>query len=210
MTRAELLADLRALVLDPTFTDAVLLREMDNALLQSARLVRVPTLTAAIQVELAPGTASIPMPDDYHHSVYAVEPARESLRFLLVPNLKELLRRAEGAAGGLLLAVQGEQLFYSLQGDETEQITLHYYRKPDSLSFDETAHEWIPAQLHWPIIGGHVLSRVMPFFEDGIGSTNNQTAFYANMFAEALAMLRMAFPDAPAATPARLRRTEFF
>lgn len=211
MTRDEILADIQAVLLDPTFTNSDLERAMDEALVQAAAVVRVPELATSDTVTTVLDKGHVDLPDEFHHDLYAVTSDVSTDKVQLVSNLKELqLYSGKTRPHYIVLAEQGRKLYYEPIPDVARTLTLYFYAKPETFEYDDEAHTWMPLHLHWPVIGGYVLQQLLPKLEDGVSDAKENTQYYRAIYTEGLGLLRAEFENAPKATPHRRRSARFF
>ena len=214
MNTPDLIARVQQAVKDDSFTEAEILSRLNDALQAVAFEFCLPELEADDEIAFTAGGDSFaPLPDDYHHDLWHIDPLTFTDRILVMGSLKSLQRIYAGnAQGGTIYhaAVDGLTLHVRPLQTQDQTVKVYYYRKPDGLTNEDTSiPEGIPAHLH-TILSDKVASELFDIIEDGVDGNKANTNRYEQRYMAGLMSLQQYAKRAPRLTPYIRRRVQDF
>lgn len=175
MNTPDLIARVQQAVKDDSFTEAEILSRLNDALQAVAFEFCLPELEADDEIAFtAGGDAFAPLPDDYHHDLWHIDPLTFTDRILVMGSHKSLQRiYAVNEQGGHIYhaAVDGLTLHVRPLPTQDQTVKIYYYRKPETLTVDVVVGHFVLDSL--PANGTLYLNDVELLVGDTIPATDN-------------------------------------
>lgn len=215
MTLDEMLSELTMILQDSSFDNNLLTADLDEALLDTATLIKLPALQSSDTITTLTDDYQVPMPESYHRDLYLVEQPDLNYRPIeILINLKSLdqhrTTRRAGKAYVRWCCEQNDIFYYHPIPETSQDLTAFFYAKPESLVDDDEAHLVIPANLHFQVLVCAVAAKRFALIEDGMDGQKVNTAFYQQETIKGLAKLMSLYPDAPRKPFRPVRRVSYF
>lgn len=144
-----------------------------------------------IDTTLLSGVADLPT--NFNRDVIQVLNS-DSEEIPIDPSVRKFLHRYPDQGGGSVFkcAVQGKRLLYRDIPTAAETLTIHYYKKPDTLAASTNEPDCIPVHLHRKLIVGYVCKEIFNEIEDGIEDPKTNTRHYETIYQTGLMELELA------------------
>ena len=200
------------IVQDPTYDATWAIGRFNECLNLVATAFRIPGLQAVAPVTAAAGGHIVVMPKTYLHDLYLVTSVTYPQGLMIAPNIKELTEvyHPEQVGPVAMVSVDGALLNYRPKPEETEILTLYFYRKPTGLSAGDEFPEYIPEILQKALFLNYALMEAYLAIEDGLDGLKINHDKYGGLFSGGLAALAAFFPNAPKARPVLRRGGGFY
>ena len=141
--------------------------------------------------------AYVDMPDKFHRCLQFV--ADSSGREISIE--KSFIEFSEtyplmNKSGNVTTTIEhGNKLYYQGIPVNSESLTLHFYRKPVTMTgYDETP-DGIPAHLQIPLLTNFAAWKAYEFIEDGLEENTPNTQKFMGLFLNAMKTLELSIPD---------------
>ena len=89
----------------------------------------------------------------------------------------------------------GRRLYYQGIPPSSENVTIHYYRKPLNMVNDADVPDGIPEHLQIPLLVNFAAWKAYTHIEDGLEGENPNTIKFKNLFLEAMRTLELSLPS---------------
>ena len=141
--------------------------------------------------------AYVDMPETFHRSLQLV--ASENGRaidiehsFIDFTDTYPLLNKV----GNISAVIEhGKKLYYQSIPTESEELTLHFYRKPINMINDDDVPDGIPEHLQMNLLPYYAAWKAFNFIEDGIEAESMNVKRYMELFYSSLRVLELSIPD---------------
>jgi len=206
------IAEAQAIIQDTTYTDAWMLERLNIGLNEIAAVFCLPGQSTTSMVTALASANQVPMPADFHHSLFLATTLTYPQGLLLAPNVKELVRSSSPYITGPVnsVAVEHKTLHYRPVPTESEEINLYYYKKIKPLYAGMALPSWLPEHLQMDVCVNYLCREAFTQIEDGIDGNMPNTNKYGNRFAAAMFLLRQFYPNAAKARPETQRNLVWF
>lgn len=203
-----LVTDVKAIIQDTdSYGDTWVLARFNEALTLLATMCRIPGLQVAATVSAVAGTSSIAMPRNFLHDLFLVTTVNYPEGIPIAPNIWELIEVTDSEETGpvAIVSVDNRTLNFRPIPEETETLTLYYYKKPNELAAGDSFPDYIPDILHREIFQNYALKEAYLQIEDGIDGAAPNTQKYGQLAFDGIAALNAFYANAPKARPVRKR-----
>ena len=224
MNSTELVARVQEVVKDGSFSDSEVLGYLNTCLQDVAREHCLPGLQTTEELSFAAGDDSVPLPDDFSHDLWHVEPITKTQRINLHSSLHSLQRIYDDSdTGGTITdaAQDGVDLHVRPILTDAQDVRVHYYRAPEALVLADpeadpvvvaNSPEGIPAHLHDRILVSYAALQCFSIIEDGVDGAKVNSDKWERRYLEGLQSLK-ALPSVRQAerfTPYIKRHARYF
>ena len=221
MNTDELVARVKEVVKDESFDDAEILSRLNDALLTVDFEFCLPELEATDDLTFTVGGDTFaPLPDDYHHDLWHIEPQTWSGRVAVMTSLHSLKRLYLDSETGQIChaAVDGKTIHVRPMPTEECTVTISYYRIPEALVVSApsatpavvaNSPEGIPSHLH-QLLADKVASDIFDIIEDGVDGNKTNTNRYEQRYAQGLLALAQYARRSPRLMPYVKRHPRWF
>lgn len=214
MTKTEMIAELGRILQGNSFADALLVSDLNEALLDVAEHFRLPALQSSDTVDTLTNASQVAMPATYHRDLYMVRQPSvdyDRIEILLNKTSLENFRNERTDTAYVRWCCEENDLFHYLPVPASaKRLTLFFYKKPSSLVSVDAAHNVIPANLHHQVLVCAVAAKRWALWEDGIDGQKVNTAYYQQENMKGLAKLAARYPDTPKKPFRPVRKPVFF
>jgi len=199
MTTPEILALIARKLQDPSYTDSMLLQELNYGLRNLAYKIPLPSLITSAVVDTVLDQDYVSMPADYQtRLVFVSNTSLNSETKCELCYNRQTIRNmnALDAVGDVqFVAEEGGLLFYMEIPAESQSLKLTYYALPTVLTDEDTSSpDCVPAAHHMLLVN-YVVSQIFAEIEDGIEGQKVNTTFYLNKYLLELEVLENEMPD---------------
>lgn len=167
--------------------------KINNGLRDVAGRVLLPGLSTVGTVETTENNY-VALPDDFHRNLsewaHSTTHNRRVPVYGSVPDLFRRFRQLDLAGSVVGIARQGRYIYYQRIPETAETIKIAYYKIPDTLIYDGTEPECLPAHLHEQLLVSYACWKYFERIEDGMDGNKPNTAMYKGNYMEALVELR--------------------
>ena len=186
-------------VQDPSFDREADLLPLLNEGIKLAARNHLADLQAESEIVTDPETNVLPMPKDYHHSLFHAFNVTRNVPCRVCYQLNTLHRMHTNdfvLSGSVEnVAVEGKRFHYRRVPENPETIRVQYYGLPPIYEDDEDqVPHFIDGDLHRQILVNYVLWRVYQDLEDGVEGHRVNTQFYEGEFGKGLLILDSRYP----------------
>jgi len=216
MILSEMISKIETGIQDPSFTaEDDILPLINEALELAADEFPHAGLASPAVIDVTAGDAGMVfLPDDYHHDLYRVRNTTFNQPVSIRSNLNVLEKLYDGfeSSGPIAdVAVEGTELYFKpTPVEETQQLTILYYKKPVDLEADDDTPGWLPSRFHQGIIVDYALKELWALIEDGIDGQKVNTAFYESRYEQSRGKLAYYTRRNPRQRPVIERIARFF
>jgi hypothetical protein len=191
--------EVERVIQDDEYDSAWALRKVNECLLMVATVCRIPGLQDSEVVSLAAEQVIAPVPDAFLHDMYFVSTPTYPKGLLIAPNKKELQAYYDASATGPVAVISrdGQELSFAPIPPDAEDVTVHFYKKPTTLSAGDSFPDYIPETLQKELFQNYALKEAYLQIEDGVDGGNPNTQKYSGLFSAAMSALTMFYPNAP-------------
>lgn len=215
-TLATLLTDITAIIQDASYTTAILTSRINEAVEHIAAGIRMPDgtsshgqtspplpdLMATDTVTTSADAAYVSLPDDYQRGVFYVAdshgdrigPVQGGSYYDFTLFLNRVMQKDLSETGSIYaVCVRGKKLYY--QGKSAEDLTVHYYKKPEVMeaageSESSPEPEGLPGHLAGKLVKHYVCRDIFgEGLEDGESSKGTGYSYHTTRFYEAMTEL---------------------
>ncbi len=157
----------------------------------------LPELFTIDTVDTSITLAYVDMPETFHRSLQLVASENGSSidiehSFIDFIDTYPLLNKT----GNISSVVEhGKRLYYQGIPTVSEELTLHFYRKPVVMEDDDDVPDGIPEQMQLTLLPYYAAWQSFIFIEDGIEAESINTKKYMDLFYSSLAILELSIPD---------------
>ena len=157
----------------------------------------LPELFSIDTVDTSITYGYVDMPSTFHRSLQLVvsESGREidiEHSFIELTETYPLLNKV----GNISSACEhGGKLYYQGIPSTSEELTLHFYRKPVAMSADADVPDGIPEHLQYLLLTNFAAWKAFNFIEDGLEANSPNTQKFMGFFFAALETLELSIPD---------------
>lgn len=157
----------------------------------------LPELFSIDTVDTSTTVAYVDMPETFHRSLQLVASENGSEidiehSFIEFTSTYPLLNKA----GNISSVVEhGKRLYYQGIPAVSEELTLHFYRKPVAMVDDEDVPDGIPEHLQMNLLSYYAAWKAFIFIEDGIEADSVNVKRYMELFYSQLRILELSIPD---------------
>ena len=147
----------------------------------------LPELEAQTGVSTTASVAYCSMPSDYHKKLMWCTTSANDYRIKVLKSLSHLKRiepKLDKSGAIRWVAVVGSNVYYQRVPSSAETLTLHYFKKPTTLSFGDTISE-LPDHLAVPLLKHYCLAEMYRVKDQAKPEVENETApkqFHLNEF----------------------------
>ena len=157
----------------------------------------LPNLFSIDRVNTSTTVAYVDMPETFHRSLQLV--AANNGRaidiehsFIDFTDTYPLLDKT----GNISTVIEhGKKLYYQGIPSVSEELTLHFYRKPIAMKEDNDVPDGIPEHLQMSLLSYYAAWKAFIFIEDGIEADSINVKRYKDLFYASLKTLELSIPD---------------
>lgn len=215
MNTPDLIARVAQAVKDSSFTDAEVLSRLNDWYKQVCHVFCLADLEASDTISFtAGGDTFAPLPDNYHHDLWHIDPVTKTEPIKVMTSLHSLQRMyGPDEAGGSIYhaAVDGSVLHVRPAPTQDQDVTVFYYAIPDALEDDaDSVPVGIPDHLHEKVLTSRVITDLFDIIEDGVDGNKTNTQRWEAKSVAALLELERYAKRAPRLRPFIQRHPRFF
>ena len=215
-TLAELLTDISTIIQDSSYTTTILTSRINAAVKHIAGGIRMPDgtsyhgqfspplpdLMSVGTVTTSADAAYVSLPDDYQRAVFYVAdskgdrigPVQGGNYYDFTLFLNRVMQKDLSESGSIYaVCVRGNKLYY--QGKSAEDLTVHYYKKPEVMEAagegeSSPEPEGLPEHLAGKLVKHYVCREIFgEGIEDGEDSVGKGYSYHTARFYEAMTEL---------------------
>ena len=208
-TLSELLTDIKALLQDTSWTDTQITAKINRNLQKIAKGIKKKTDDGSV-VQMLPlpdlytiGTVttstSVPyvsLPSNYQRGLCYIERSAK-IRVDIADSFLEFMDDYPGLDRTHEVteaAVKGSTLYYQGMPSTADTLTVHYYKKPSTMSASDDEPEGLPEELAWDLLVYSTVKDYYLLIEDGMDGNTPNTVKYNSLFNGALEDLEASIP----------------
>ena len=157
----------------------------------------LPDLFSIDTVNTSTTDAYIDMPEEFHRNLQLVVSENGSAidiehSFIDFTDTYPLLNKI----GSISAVIEhGKKLYYQGIPAVSEELTLHFYRKPIAMVDDDDIPDGIPEHLQMNLLSYYAAWKAFSFIEDGIEADSINVKRYMDLFYSNLKILELSIPD---------------
>ena len=157
----------------------------------------LPELFSIDTVDTSTTAAYVDMPETFHRSLQLVATENGSSidiehSFIDFTDTYPLLNKA----GNISAVIEhGKKLYYQGIPAVSEELTLHFYRKPVVMVDDDDVPDGIPEYMQMNLLPYYAAWKAFIFIEDGIEAESMNVKRYMELFYSQLRVLELSIPD---------------
>ena len=191
-TQTTLLAEVDRIIQDDSYTEAIQLSFLNQAMQDVAGLVLLPDLETSSAVTTSTTLSYVAMPSDYQRNLFDCYNSTRSWHveikgsFRLLTRMFQQLDQAGSIQG---VAVRGTNLHYQRIPSTAESLTLYYYRPPVDMASGATEPDGIPQHLARPLLVHGACKGIYGEIEEDIKGNKVNTLYHETEYTKALGKL---------------------
>ena len=208
ITQAELIVEVTRIIQDSSYSDAVQLTFLNQAMQDIAGDPRVflPGLETQDDVSTSTSVSYVALPSDYQKNLFYCYNTTRYRKEKIYGSLEDLQRQFSklDQAGSIVgVAIRGSNLHYQRIPSSSETLQLHYYRPPVDMDDDDDEPDGLPAHLAKLLLVHHACAAIFSEIEQDMKGAKINTQFHEGKSNEYLAKL-IAFIGPIAKTPVEI------
>jgi len=202
-TQTTLLAEVDRIIQDDSYTEAIQLSFLNQAMQDVAGLVLLPELETSSAVSTSITLSYVALPSNYQRNLFDCYNSTRSWHIKIYGSLVLLNRNFQqlDQAGSIQgVAIRGTNLHYQRIPSTSESLTLFYYRPPVDMASGATEPDGIPQHLARPLLVHGACKGIYSEIEEDIKGKKVNTLYHEGEYNKALAKL-IAFVGPEAKAP---------
>jgi hypothetical protein len=214
MKLSALIIETKIVLKDPAILDETVITELNNAALDTAAKVRLPSLITDDTVDIDAGDSEGDLPPDYHRSLLSAYSNTNSKKLNVRTNKAALDALHSHDETGEIedVAASGSLLLAGPTPASDEEIAISYYAKPPLMANDnDDLDDHIPSNYQKILLCGKAVIEKLPHTDNSPEYIRNMLEYYIAKIGDAEADLKFKiYPDAQKAKPIRHRKIRTF
>lgn len=201
-TLSSLITTTQMIIQDDSFSSSVITNYLNEGMKRIAGGIMIvypdgtqafsyplPGLATSDTVDTSTTLAYISLPDDYGRDLFFAVSGNNGNRIAVLTSFGDMLARypsMDDDSEVYVCAVRGSNLFYQGIPSTSDELTLHYYRKPTDMVLTTSEPDGLPDHLQSQILTNYAAWQIFDLIEDGmdgkkVNTSNAKSRFYEGM-----------------------------